>query len=87
VDDATFEAQAEVACRAGASGVLVGRSVWGDGVVLPPTERDAWLASEGVARMQRLVDIVEREGKPWRERSPLRNQPEPGATWFLDYPG
>jgi tagatose-1,6-bisphosphate aldolase len=87
VDDATFEAQTEVACRAGASGVLVGRSVWGDGVVLPPTERDAWLASEGVARMRRLVDIVEREGKPWRERSPLRNQPEPGATWFLDYPG
>lgn len=87
VDDATFEAQTEVACRAGASGVLVGRSVWGDGVVLPPAERDAWLAGEGVARMQRLVDIVEREAQPWRERSPLRNQPEPGATWFLDYPG
>jgi tagatose-1,6-bisphosphate aldolase len=87
VDDATFEAQTEVACRAGASGVLVGRSVWAEGVVLPPSERDAWLAGEGVARMQRLVDIVEREGKPWRERSPLRNQPDPGATWFLDYPG
>src|SRR4029078_4586491 len=28
VDDATFEAQVEVACRAGASGVLAGRSVW-----------------------------------------------------------
>jgi len=87
VDDATFEAQTEVACRAGASGVLVGRSVWGDGIVLPPAERDAWLADQGVARMQRLVDIVEREGRPWRERSPLRTQPEPGESWFLDYPG
>lgn len=87
VDDATFEAQADVACRAGASGVLVGRSVWGDGVTLPPGERDAWLAGEGVARMQRLVDIVEREGMPWRQRSPLRSQAEPGEGWYLEYPG
>jgi tagatose-1,6-bisphosphate aldolase len=87
VDDATFEAQTEVACQAGASGVLVGRSVWGEGVLLPPTERDAWLASEGVARMQRLVDIVERAGRPWRERSPLGRQPELAEGWYRDYPG
>jgi tagatose 1,6-diphosphate aldolase len=87
VDDATFEAQTEVACRAGASGVLVGRSVWGDGVLLPPAERDAWLATEGVARMQRLVDIIEREGRPWRERSPLAGQEEPAEGWYRGYPG
>lgn len=87
VDDATFEAQTAVACQAGASGVLVGRSVWGDGVLLPAAERDAWLATEGVARMQRLVDIVEREGRPWRERSPLATQAEPGEGWYRDYPG
>lgn len=87
VDDATFEAQTEVACRAGASGVLVGRSVWGDGVTLPPAERDAWLASEGVARMQRLVDIVEREGRPWRDKSPLLSQADPSEGWYLEYPG
>lgn len=87
VDDATFEAQTGVACQAGASGVLVGRSVWGDGVLLPATERDAWLATEGVARMQRLVDIVERQGRPWRERSPLATQAEPGEGWYRDYPG
>jgi tagatose-1,6-bisphosphate aldolase len=87
VDDATFEAQTEVACQAGASGVLVGRSVWGDGVLLPAADRDAWLATEGVARMQRLVDIVEREGRPWRERSPLASQAEPVEGWYRDYPG
>jgi tagatose 1,6-diphosphate aldolase len=87
VDDATFEAQTEVACRAGASGVLVGRSVWGDGVLLPPAERDVWLATEGVARMQRLVDIIEREGRPWRERSPLAHQEEPAEGWYREYPG
>jgi tagatose-1,6-bisphosphate aldolase len=86
VDDATFEAQTEVACRAGASGVLAGRSVWGEGAVMPPAQRDAWLASEGVARMQRLVDIVERLARPWRERSPLRLQAAPGEGWYLDYP-
>ncbi len=87
VDDATFEAQTEVACAAGASGVLVGRSVWGAGAVMPPAQRDAWLASEGVARMQRLVDIVERRGRPWRERSPLARQEEPNEGWYQDYLG
>jgi tagatose-1,6-bisphosphate aldolase len=86
VDDATFEAQTETACRAGASGVLVGRSVWGDGVVLPPAERDTWLATEGVARMGRLVEIVERDGRPWRDRSPLAGQAELAEGWHRDYP-
>jgi tagatose-1,6-bisphosphate aldolase len=87
VDDDTFEAQTEVACRAGASGVLVGRSVWGDGIVLPSAEREAWLADQGVERMRRLVDVVERHARPWRERSPLRALPEPSESWYLDYPG
>jgi tagatose 1,6-diphosphate aldolase len=86
VDDATFEAQAEVACRAGASGVLAGRSVWKESATMGSAERDTWLETEGVARMQRLVDIVEAEGRPWRERSPLLGQPEPGPDWYLDYP-
>ena len=86
VDDATFEAQTEVACKAGASGVLVGRSVWKEGATMTEPEREAWLASEGVSRMQRLVDIVEREGRPWRERSPLTDQPQLGQGWYLDYP-
>jgi len=37
--------------------------------------------------MQRLVDIVEREGRPWRERSPLRTQEEPAEGWYQGYPG
>jgi len=87
VDDATFEAQTEVACAAGASGVLVGRSVWKEGATMTGTERDAWLESEGVARMQRLVDIVDSEARPWRERSPLVDQPELGEGWYVGYPG
>jgi tagatose-1,6-bisphosphate aldolase len=84
VDAATFEEQAVVACRSGASGVLAGRSVWDGAVALPPSERDAWLADEGRARMRRLVELVEREARPWRPLSPIGHPPEPGPEWFLD---
>lgn len=47
VDDVTFEAQVETACRAGASGVLVGRSVWAEAATLAPEARDRFLATEG----------------------------------------
>src|SRR5829696_2107956 len=43
VDDATFERQVAVACHAGASGVLVGRSVWAEAATLAPPARDAFL--------------------------------------------
>jgi tagatose-1,6-bisphosphate aldolase len=87
VDDATFEAQTEVACSAGASGVLVGRSVWKEAAQMERPERDAWLAEVGVARMQRLIDIVEAEARPWRHRSPLLDQPAPIEGWYAGYPG
>ncbi len=87
VDDATFEAQTLAACRAGASGVLVGRSVWKEAAHMELPERDTWLAETGAARMQRLVDIVEAEAVPWRERSPLSKGPEPTEGWAAGYPG
>ena len=87
VDDATFEAQTLAACQAGASGVLVGRSVWKESAHMEAPERDAWLASTGAGRMQRLVDIVEAEAVPWRERSPLAAEPEPTEGWAAGYPG
>ncbi len=87
VDDATFEAQTLAACQAGASGVLVGRSVWKEGAHMEAPERDTWLAEVGAARMQRLVDIVQAEAVPWRERSPLSKEPEPTEGWAAGYPG
>lgn len=86
VDDATFEAQVEVACGAGASGVLAGRSVWAPAAALPPRERTAWLDTEGAARLRRLVELVERAGNPWRDRWTAAAQadpPEPG--WYARY--
>ncbi len=86
VDDELFERQAETACRAGASGVLVGRSVWAPAAGLAEGERDAWLASEGRRRLQRLVDLAAEHGHPWRARpSALAAAPEPGEGWYREY--
>jgi tagatose-1,6-bisphosphate aldolase len=86
VDDATFEAQVEVACGAGASGVLVGRSVWAPAAGLTPDARPAWLESEGASRLRRLADLVERVGHPWRARWTTAAQPdEPEPGWYARY--
>jgi len=86
VGDATFEAQVAAACRAGASGVLVGRSVWAPAATMPPVARDAWLAAEGRARLQRLADLVDELGTPWEPRWTAATSPEvPGQGWFARY--
>lgn len=86
VDDAAFEAQVEVACGAGASGVLVGRSVWAPAAGLAPDARTAWLESEGAGRLRRLVGLVERTGHPWRSRWTAAAQPEaPEPGWYARY--
>jgi len=86
VDDATFERQVAAACRAGASGVLVGRSVWAPAAMLPAAERDAWLATEGRARLARLADLVDEAGVPWHgRRGTLSAAAQPGEGWFREY--
>jgi tagatose 1,6-diphosphate aldolase len=88
VDDATFEAQVRVACLAGASGVLVGRSVWAEAATLPVAERPTFLQTTGRARLGRLVGLVDELGTPWDARlGPLQPPPEPGADWYRGYPG
>jgi tagatose 1,6-diphosphate aldolase len=86
VDDSVFERQVETACEAGASGVLVGRSVWADAAPLTGNERDEWLATEGTRRLRRLVELVERVGRPWRDRW-LAAKPTPSPTegWYRGY--
>jgi tagatose 1,6-diphosphate aldolase len=86
VDDATFERQVSVACGAGASGVLVGRSVWAPSATMPPAERDEWLATEGRRRLERLVRLVDEEGWPWHARpNPVTAAPMPGDGWYRAY--
>jgi tagatose 1,6-diphosphate aldolase len=86
VDEATFEAQVSTACDAGASGVLVGRSVWAEAATLEPAARDAFLATTGRERLGRLADLVEAVGRPWHDRpSRLTSAPMPGDDWYREY--
>lgn len=87
VDDATFERQVAIACAAGASGVLVGRSVWAPSATMAGPERDAWLAVEGRRRLQRLAALVDEQGTPWHVRpNSVTSAAMPGEAWFRDYP-
>jgi tagatose 1,6-diphosphate aldolase len=86
VDEATFEAQVSTACEAGASGVLVGRSVWSEAATLDPSARDVFLKTTGRARLRRLVDLVDIAGRPWHDRpGRLTTSPVPGDGWYRDY--
>ncbi len=86
VDDVTFEAQVEAACRAGASGVVVGRSVWAAAARLDSVERDEFLRTTARDRLRRLVDVVEASGRPWHERANRRPSPPiPGEGWYRAY--
>jgi tagatose 1,6-diphosphate aldolase len=84
VDQATFEGQVLAACRAGASGVAVGRSVWAESATMAPADRDAFLASSGRERLARISALVDAEAAPWRPRwlaAKTPSPPEPG--WYL----
>jgi tagatose 1,6-diphosphate aldolase len=86
VDGATFEAQVSTACDAGASGILVGRSVWAEATTMAPVERDAFLLTIGRERLGRLADLVDTVGRPWHSRpSRLTTSPLPGDGWYRDY--
>jgi tagatose-1,6-bisphosphate aldolase len=66
-----FAVQMEITARAGASGYIAGRAVWGDAVGdIPESERIRALARAG-ERLTALNDIVRRYGRPWVERVPL----------------
>ena len=85
VDGPTFEAQVEVACAAGASGVLAGRSVWAEAATMTPGSRDEFLATTARERLRRLVDLADSVGRPWHERPSLLSlAPAPGEGWYRD---
>lgn len=74
----TFRVQAEMACAAGASGVIVGRAVWSEAVRLPAAERDAFLNTTGRARMSELAAVCAASAHSFRERTPAPGPFGPG---------
>jgi tagatose-1,6-bisphosphate aldolase len=65
-----FAVQMEIVAKAGASGYIAGRAVWGDAVGnLPDGVRRAGLVRAG-ERLDELNDLVRRHGKPWTSHAP-----------------
>ena len=56
------------ACRAGASGFIVGRTLWSDALVPDAAERDAILRERPGPRLARLAAVARAHGTPWRSR-------------------
>ena len=79
VDFETFLRQAEVACRAGASGVAVGRAVWSEATRLEGEERIAFLRGQARRRMEAVTACCAQHARPW---TAVYAAPEVDGRWF-----
>ncbi len=53
---------------------------------MPAAARDAWLATEGRRRLERLVRLVDEQGTPWHaHQNPVTAAAVPGDGWYLGY--
>ena len=75
-----FARDLRIACAAGASGFIAGRTLW-TGVIGDDDEAETWLRRVGVPLLRSLRDIAQ-SGRPWRERA---GQPAaPPRDWFTE---
>jgi len=58
VEPDEFAVELETACRAGASGFMAGRTVWGGALGLPPSDQPRWLAEHARPLFERLAAIA-----------------------------
>ena len=58
----TFALQTQIACSAGARGVMVGRAVWKEAVTSDRASRLEFLRTTGVARMKELRELTDQWG-------------------------
>jgi tagatose-1,6-bisphosphate aldolase len=79
-DPDVLEGQIEDACRAGASGFIVGRTLFDAALVEDEAESDRALHEQCRPLLERLVAIAERLAQPWRER--LGALPTPADGWY-----
>jgi tagatose 1,6-diphosphate aldolase len=71
----TFLRQAQLACEAGASGVIVGRAIWAEAVSLQGDARERFLTTTAHQRMGQLAEVC-RSAQPWTQRYPAPNLAE-----------
>jgi tagatose-1,6-bisphosphate aldolase len=82
VDYEIYRRQVEVACRAGASGIAVGRAVWQEAVTWTGAARTRFLHETARPRLEQLAALCTDLARPWTEfYSPEEITPE----WHKSY--
>ena len=74
--------QVTVACRAGASGVTVGRAVWQEAPALSGKARTAFLKGPASDRMARVTALVDALARPWTD---YYSAPDIRPDWYEHY--
>ena len=67
VDYETYVKQVIVACRAGASGIAVGRAVWQESISMTGVERSEFLKNVARPRLARLTSLCHALAKPYTD--------------------
>jgi len=81
----TFQLQIELACDAGASGFVAGRSIWKEALeIANETARDRFLNTIAVSRARVLADTANYRAVPWMNRVAERI-PHLEEGWYVDY--
>lgn len=78
----TFLRQTQVACEAGASGVMVGRAVWSEAVTVDTEARRGFLTTVASERMGRLRELCDARGRRFTE---LHERPRSDSGWYRRY--
>ena len=75
-----LEGQIEDACRAGASGFIVGRTLFDAALVEDEADPNGRLHEQCRPLLERLATTAERLAQPWRER--VGALPQPASGWY-----
>lgn len=81
VDYEVYEDQVTTACKAGASGVAVGRAVWKEAVQLTGRKREVFLHTIAAERLSRLKNLCYALGKSYTDYYHLEVLPD----WYKYY--
>ncbi len=63
-----FKTQVEIACRAGGSGFMAGRSIWRDAAATHDPEKRVSAAADALRRLSELAALTRQFGKPFMPR-------------------
>jgi tagatose 1,6-diphosphate aldolase len=81
-DAEAVERQVADACMAGASGFIVGRTLFDAALVADPADSERALDEVCRPLLERLAAIAQRRAQPWRTR--VGALPRPAHGWYRD---